>query len=56
MIKTFKNKATQDIYNGKTTKVAMKACPKKIWRIATRKLDQLDSILSLDELLAVYID
>jgi proteic killer suppression protein len=51
MIKTFKNKATQDIYNGKTTKVAMKACPKKIWRIATRKLDQLDSILSLDELL-----
>ena len=51
MIKTFKNKATEDIYNGKTTKVSMRACPKKIWRIATRKLDQLDSILSLDELL-----
>ena len=51
MIKTFKNKATEDIYNGKATKIAMRACPKKIWRIATRKLDQLDSILSLDELL-----
>lgn len=51
MIKTFKNKATEDIYNGKATKIAMRACPKKIWRITTRKLDQLDSILSLDELL-----
>ncbi|MHA1444363.1 MAG: type II toxin-antitoxin system RelE/ParE family toxin [Candidatus Hodarchaeales archaeon] len=51
MIKTFKNKATEDIYNGKATKIAMRACRKKIWRIATRKLDQLDSILSLDELL-----
>ena len=50
MIKSFKNEATEDIYNGKTTKAAMKVCPKKIWNIATRKLDQLDSILSLDEL------
>jgi len=50
MIKTFKNKVTEDIYNGKATKAAMRICPKKIWKIATRKLDQLDSILSLDEL------
>ena len=51
MIKTFENNATEDIYNGKATKIAMRACPKKMWRIAIRKLDQLDSILSLDELL-----
>ncbi len=50
MIKTFINIATEDIYNGKATKAAMRACPKKIWKIATRKFDQLDSILSLDEL------
>jgi len=50
MIKSFKNKATGDIYNGKTTKAAMRACPKKIWKITTRKLDQLDSVLSLGEL------
>ncbi len=50
MIKTFITIATEDIYNGKATKAAMRACPKKIWKIATRKLDQLDSILSLDEL------
>ena len=50
MIRTFKNKATEDIYNGKATKAAMRVCPKKVWKIAARKLDQLDSILSLDEL------
>jgi len=50
MIKNFKDKATEDIFNGKATKAAMKVCPKQIWRIASRKLDQLDSVLSLDEL------
>ncbi|GBC62245.1 plasmid maintenance system killer protein [Desulfonema ishimotonii] len=50
MIQSFKNKATEDIFNGKITKAAMKACPKNLWRIATRKLDQLDSVLSLVEL------
>ena len=50
MIKTFRDKATEDIFNGKATKAAMRACPRKIWRIADRKLDQLDSVLSLGEL------
>ena len=50
MIKSFKNKPTEDIFDGKATKAAIRACPKKIWKIAARKLDQLDSILSLDEL------
>ena len=50
MIKSFKNKATEDIFNGKSTKSARKICPKAIWSIAFRKLDQLDSVLTLDEL------
>ena len=50
MIKSFKNKATEDIFNGKATKAAMRACLKNIGKIATRKIDQLDSVLSLDEL------
>ena len=50
MIKTFKDIATEDIFNGKASKAALRACPKKIWNIATRKLDQLDSVLSLSEL------
>ena len=50
MIRPFKNKATEDLFNGKATKSAMRACPKSLWYIAVRKLDQLDSVLSLDEL------
>ena len=50
MIQSFKNKATEDIFNGKSTKAARKICPKNIWNIAFRKLDQLDSVLTLDEL------
>ena len=50
MIQSFKNKATEDIFNGKSKKSARKNCPKNIWNIAFRKLDQLDSVLTLDEL------
>jgi proteic killer suppression protein len=50
MIRSFKNKGTEHIFNGSATKSAMKTCPKNLWKIAFRKLDQLDSVLSLDEL------
>ena len=50
MIQSFKNKATQDIFNGLSSKIARKICPKDLWKIAARKLDQIDSVLSLDEL------
>ena len=50
MIRSYKNQATEDIFNGKTTKAALRLCPKTLWEIAFRKLDQLDSVLSLNEL------
>ena len=50
MIRSFKNKATEDIFNGKASKSTMRICPKSLWNIAIRKLDQLDSVLSLGEL------
>jgi len=50
MIISFRDRGTEDIYNGKATKAAIRTCPKSIWKIVARKLDQLDSILSLDEL------
>jgi len=50
MIVSFKDKATEDIFNGRTSKVARKTCPLVIWRIAARKLDQLDSVTLLKEL------
>ena len=50
MIVSFRDKATEDIFNGIVSKNARKACPQTIWRVAVRKLDQLDSVKSLDEL------
>ena len=50
MIESFRDRATEDIFNGVNSKVARKSCPQKLWTIATRKLDQLDSVQSLDEL------
>ena len=50
MIVSFKDKASEDIFNGIGSRVARKACPQALWRVATRKLDQLDSVETLDEL------
>ena len=50
MIVSFKNQVAEDIFNGKASKEARKACPQAIWKIAARKLDQLDSAKSLKEL------
>ena len=50
MIRNFKDRATEDIFNGIATKDALRACPKNLWRLAVRKLDQLDSISSMEEL------
>ena len=50
MIESFHDQASEDIFNGVNSKAARKSCPQKLWAIATRKLDQLDSVQSLDEL------
>ena len=50
MIESFKGKATEDVFNGRASRIARKVCPQVIWRVAARKLDQLDSVISLDEL------
>lgn len=50
MIRSFKNAGTAAIFDGDNTREARRVCPRHLWRIATRKLDQLDSVSSLDEL------
>ena len=39
-----------DIFDGSNSKPARKLCPRDLWRIAARKLEQLDSIGNLDDL------
>ena len=50
MIRSLKNTGTEDIFNGKNTKAARRTCPQNLWRVAVRKLDQLDSVVGLEEL------
>jgi proteic killer suppression protein len=50
MIRSFANLETEDLFHGRNTKGARKTCPRELWKIAARKLDQLDSVAFLDEL------
>jgi len=50
MIQSFKAPSVEDIFNGKNTTAARRVCPKSIWKIVIRKLDQLDSVASLQDL------
>ncbi len=50
MIRSFQDQGVEDIYNGNNTKEARSTCPKSIWGVARRKLDQLDSAESLEDL------
>lgn len=50
MIASFADQASEDIFNGVNSREARKACPINLWRIATRKLDQLDSVQNVEEL------
>jgi toxin HigB-1 len=50
MIVSFKDEGTEDIFNGKNTKAARKTCLQSVWKSAARKLDQLDSVPTLNEL------
>lgn len=50
MILSFKDQGTEDNFNGVNSTAARRSCPKQLWGIVGRKLDQLDSVQSLEEL------
>ena len=50
MITSFRGRGTQDIFNRVVSKEARKACPQDLWRVARRKLDQLNAVVSLQSL------
>ncbi len=50
MIQSFKNAGTEDIFNGENTGEARRTCPISLWKVAARKLDQVDSVVALHEL------
>ena len=52
VIRSFFDDGTEDIFNGRNTKAARRTCPSSLWRVAARKLEQLDSSESVDDLRA----
>lgn len=50
MIVSFKERATEDIFDSFDSKAARKLCPQNLWSTARRKLDQLNAVTSLEEL------
>jgi len=52
MIKSFGDRATEDIYHGRESKRARGTLPKELWPIAVRRLDMLDAANDLRDLSA----
>ena len=50
MIVSFRNRATEDLFYGRSTKAARKALPHQLWKVASRRLDHLDSAEQIDDL------
>lgn len=50
MIRSFRGIGTEDIFDRKNSKEARQTCPRQLWRVAQRKLDQLNAVISLESL------
>ncbi|MBI4401737.1 MAG: type II toxin-antitoxin system RelE/ParE family toxin [Nitrospirae bacterium] len=50
MIRSFWGRGTEDIFDGVDTPVARRACPRNLWQVARRKLDQVNRVRDLSEL------
>jgi proteic killer suppression protein len=50
MIRSFASDGTRDIFDGVHSKKARKTCPARLWRVAARKLDQLNQAEGIRDL------
>ena len=50
MIQSFADRATLQLFNGRSTKATRRVLPARLHEVAWRKLDQLDSAGSLEDL------
>lgn len=50
MIVSFADPGTEDIFNRRDTKAARRTCPRALWPVAHRKLDQLNASVSFASL------
>jgi proteic killer suppression protein len=50
VIRSFANRGTEDIFDGLASRAARRICPKRLWKVAQRKLDQLNRTEDLADL------
>ena len=50
MIMGFADSGSEDVFNGRNTSAARRTCPRSLWSVAFRKLDQLDSATEMSDL------
>jgi proteic killer suppression protein len=50
VIASFGDAGTEDVFNGRDTPAARRSCPSALWRVARRKLDQLNAATRLETL------
>ena len=50
MIKTFNSVGTEDIFDGIASQADRRCCPRSIWSVARRKLDQINRVRDVNEL------
>lgn len=50
MIRSFRNRQSEDVFNRVRNKKAAKVLPLELWGVAARKLDQINRVIALDEL------
>jgi proteic killer suppression protein len=50
MIRSFRDRGTEDVFDGADTRAARRKCPRAAWAIARRKLDQINRVRDLREL------
>ncbi|MCA9751846.1 MAG: type II toxin-antitoxin system RelE/ParE family toxin [Gemmatimonadetes bacterium] len=50
MILSFRDRGTSDVFDGMDSPAARKSCPRALWAVARRKLDQLCRVRDLQDL------
>ena len=50
MIRSFRRRGTEDIFDGADTRAARRTCPRELWVTARRKLDQINRIRDIRDL------
>lgn len=50
MIHSFRTSSTENVFDGAGTRAARQTCPEHVWKVARRKLDQINRVERLEDL------